>query len=156
MTTLTTIGHGLFAGFEPGGNLVIECLWPDQAYADKGCRVVVQRADVPDLLRAIMAPADPSVPAGLESPAAIAMRREAENAPPTRAGALMATFLADAPAAATIANGGADAFADKAEALWRDTLMERLRHGACAIQATKDAALAVNEWRRAFGEDRTP
>lgn len=111
MTTLTTIGHGLSAGFETGGNLVI-------ADGSSGLRVVVQRTDVPDLLRAVMGGEDyertvaprlladlrsdapvAARAAGLESSAAIAMRREAENAPPTRAGALMATFLADAPAA---------------------------------------------------------
>lgn len=46
------VGHGLRAGYEPGGNLIIECLWPESLI--RGARVIVQRADVPDLLRAIM------------------------------------------------------------------------------------------------------
>lgn len=47
---LTTVGHGLFAGFEPGGNLVIDCFHPAHDGPAGGARVVVQRADIADLI----------------------------------------------------------------------------------------------------------
>lgn len=107
------VGHGLRAGYEPGGNLAIECLWPDESTPmPRGVRVVVQRADIPDLL-AVIAPAlsaeaergrahvcrdRQSDCAGLASPAAI----EAAGCPPTRAGAVHDALLSSAAIAAGV------------------------------------------------------
>lgn len=66
------IGHGLFAGFLPDGNLAIDCYFP-VAPPIRGARVVVQRADVPDLLAVIasgVAPMDRAEPAPDPGPGA--------------------------------------------------------------------------------------
>lgn len=49
---MQTVGHGLFAGFLGDGNAVIDCYHPASGPV-MGARVVVQRADLPDLLRVL-------------------------------------------------------------------------------------------------------
>lgn len=158
---LKQVGHGLRAGYEPGGNLVIECLWPESLI--RGARVIVQRADVPDLLRTIMGGEDyertvaPRLLANLKAiregqeraaepatwvasgcaggpPAGLASPAAVEmaGAPPTRAGALHDAMLSATARQAGIRSASIDPGAPAVDFSRFDPRIDKNRGGTCS------------------------
>jgi hypothetical protein len=75
-----SVGHGLFAGYRGDGNLVIDCFWPDESNPpERGVRVVVQHADLPDLLAVIRSDEHSRAIVGIGGPAATANATAAER-----------------------------------------------------------------------------